>query len=482
MRSFRFALVTMPLLLAAQQPASIETPASPESKKTEDKCIVEGQVVNALTGDAIKKARIHIYGTDERSNASYTTLTDSDGRFVLEDIPPSRYQLYAARNGYVGAMYGARNPGAAGTTLSLDQGQRVRDIVFHLVPHAVIAGHVLDEDGEPVDHAQLSVVRYRYMRGKEQNPVAGMTDDLGEYRIFGLAPGRYYLNVTYHVPGLRWPGRAPTGRAEEDYAPTYYPSTNDPAGAVAIELAAGAQLRAVDVVLLKTRTVRVRGRVISTVGDQLPRNISVMLMPKDRTYADFFRTGTQVRDPQGNFELRGVAPGSYVLRALSWEQDKSYSARQSVEVGDNGLENLVLTLTPGAELKGQVHIDGTLGLSIADLRVNLEPQGPTPMGTASVSVKEDGGFAFPSLAADSYALTVNPLPENCYIKAVRLEGGSSGGSRCDRGGIGPDSGRGRDTRNCSEPRRRAGRGRRGGSQSAAGKWSDGGPRARFAPS
>src|SRR5207244_1328225 len=96
-----------------------------------------------------------------------------------------------------------------------------------------------------------------------------MTDDLGEYRIFGLVPGRYYLSATCRMQNMMAMGAqdlhtwqaivagTPTGAADEDYAPTYYPGTNDPTGAVPIELAAGMQLRSIDVLLRKTRTVRI---------------------------------------------------------------------------------------------------------------------------------------------------------------------------------------------------------------------------------
>jgi hypothetical protein len=75
------------------------------------------------------------------------------------------------------------------------------DLVFKVARTAAISGHVLDEDGEPVSKAEVLVYRASRQPGKEtQNgfdPV--LTNDLGEFRIFDLAPGRYYLAVNYRL-------------------------------------------------------------------------------------------------------------------------------------------------------------------------------------------------------------------------------------------------------------------------------------------
>jgi hypothetical protein len=55
---------------------------------------------------------------------------------------------------------------------------------------------------------------------------------LGEYRIFGLAPGRYYLSATYNQP--MWEvtvDRSAKAQPEEGYVATYYPGGIDLAAA-----------------------------------------------------------------------------------------------------------------------------------------------------------------------------------------------------------------------------------------------------------
>jgi hypothetical protein len=64
-----------------------------------------------------------------------------------------------------------------------------------------------------------------------------MTNDLGEYRIHGLSPGRYYVSADVQEP---------TGPRQERpiaYAPTYYPGTGNAAEAQRLTIAAGRRFR-----------------------------------------------------------------------------------------------------------------------------------------------------------------------------------------------------------------------------------------------
>src|SRR5207248_8888823 len=85
---------------------------------------------------------------------------------------------------------------------------------FRLIPWGVIAGRVLDEEGEPLPWAQVSALREVYSNGKRRlSPEALVpTNDLGEFRLFGLKPGRYFVSARYKA-GLHIVGR---GEVRED--------------------------------------------------------------------------------------------------------------------------------------------------------------------------------------------------------------------------------------------------------------------------
>ena len=116
---------------------------------------------------------------------------------------------------------------------------------MRLTPHGVIAGRVLDEEGEPVANANVQVLRQQYMQGRKQmsRTGGGITNDLGEYRIFGLPPGTLLRE-------RRDRGRTRCCRRPDDeYVTTYFPRTTDAAAAAPIDVAPGAQLRNIDIAM-----------------------------------------------------------------------------------------------------------------------------------------------------------------------------------------------------------------------------------------
>jgi len=167
--------------------------------------MVEGRVVSAASGEPLKKAFVTLVRT--ASSAGHprppSTTTDENGHFLLNDVVPGNYSLAADRNGYVRLEYASGGVNLSyfgtGTILSLVPGQHVKDVLFRLVPAAVITGRVVDEDNEPLLGATVQALRYGYVRGQRQLVPAGeeQTNDLGEYRIHSMAPGRYYVSAVY---------------------------------------------------------------------------------------------------------------------------------------------------------------------------------------------------------------------------------------------------------------------------------------------
>jgi len=99
------------------------------------------------------------------------------------------------RNGYVEQELNQKKPGDPGATFTLRPGQRISDLTFTLGRAAVITGKLYDEDGEPMADALVRAMRQVYTDGRKNFTATQeqQTNDLGEFRIFGLAPGRYYI-------------------------------------------------------------------------------------------------------------------------------------------------------------------------------------------------------------------------------------------------------------------------------------------------
>src|SRR5471032_380570 len=124
-------------------------------------------------------------------------LTDDAGVFDLTELPAGRYTVTVSKSGFVSLTYGQRRPLQAGTPLQIADGQQLKGIDFQLPRGSVIGGHVLDEDGDSMPGVTVRVMRYQYLQGERRLTPAGtgQTDDKGQYRVWGLMPGDYYVNA-----------------------------------------------------------------------------------------------------------------------------------------------------------------------------------------------------------------------------------------------------------------------------------------------
>src|ERR1700736_520735 len=319
-----FALTAQPRRPAARPDNSAtaaEAPA-PVPVNPEDQCTIEGNVLNAATGEPLRKAHLMLRRQGDSQDNSYSTVTDAGRHLLMHHVDPARYMLNASRNGFVSQQYSPQGTPRRGATLTLERAQNMTQIRFRLTPEGVITGRILDQDGDPMPNVMVQVLRFSYVRGRKQlmPQNSGQTNDLGEYRLHDLAPGKYYVGATWHGPQFQQGNVIPVGSpqaqaaSEEGYAPTYYPNTANPDAASTIEVTPGAVIRGVDLSLLQTHTVRVSGRVLSALTNRAMRNVNVFLMRRDNPY-QMVRLGARVTDPSGNFTVRGVVPGAYFLQA-----------------------------------------------------------------------------------------------------------------------------------------------------------------------
>ncbi len=395
---------------------------------------VEGTVVNASTREPLKKAWVTM--RKEGGQAPGTTLgnlTDATGRFALKNVEPGRYHLSAERNGFVRQMHGQQGPDSPETILNISPGQAIRDIQIAMIPSAVISGRVYDDDSEAVVNASVTVLKFIYHEGKRELRPAGsaQTNDLGEFRIFGLAPGSYFISATFagwgRPPLAGGANTASKGSPDDEmgFAPTYYPGSNDLARAIPVEVRAGEELPGLDINLLSTRAVRVRGRIISPVTGKGEARAWIMLMQRDSKVRSFSASATtSVNNPQGEFEIRGVVPGSYTLIANSFTGEEVYQARIPLEVGPSDIDGLIIPLGKGAEIPGRVRWEGAEP-SNADhkLRVMLMSREELFMMMGSMKEpKPDGSFALKNIADGEYRVQLEGAPEDCYLRSALLGG------------------------------------------------------------
>ena len=403
-------------------------PQAPSTLSDSAKCFIAGTVLKAATGEPLKKARV-VLQKQEPSAQPIVAITDATGHFSLKDIEPGRYRFWVERDGFVRTQYGQRSSQHPGVPLNLAPGQRLRDIVFRMVAGAVISGRILDDDLEPLARANVQVLRTVYAGGERRlaSVARATTNDLGEYRLWGLPPGTYVLGATYargmvfgSSGGARESQLTGTSATEESFGATYYSATTDPSRAAVIELHAGEEASRMDITLMRVRTFRIRGRVVNTVTGESTYNVSVYLQARGGPGSGrlLLPTAGNVKDAEGSFEIRGALPGSYTLVAQLSDEGQEFTAQQTVEVGNADLEGIQLVITRGMDLPGRVRIEGP-SIALSKLEVWLQPKENIPFPSPNVSVKEDGSFLLKNVKGDS-EVNVFQLPEGSYFKSARL--------------------------------------------------------------
>ncbi len=371
---------------------------------------IEGRVVSSTTGEGLPRATVYL--RDPRGGVAYSTRADAAGHFVFPNVAAGKYSLGADKPGYLrqGLVPGA--PDAGVTPVTLRAGESLTDFVVELVPQAILAGRVVDEEGEPVPYAQVSVLRRVYTDTGRRLVVVreAQANELGEFRAAQLPPDRYFLLAATR-PGPRISG--------EGYAPTFYPGANDEAAAAPIPIGPGQQLTNLEIRLRRTPLFRIRGTLAAATAGAMPGRYSVMLAPRQSDpLPGMMLFGTVKQDA---FEIPNVPPGSYVLMVRSTERSGGVLARQAVEVAAN-LEGMVVTLAAPLEINGTVRVEGSAAADLRGMRVALAPILEGFAMVPRAAVQQDGSFRLPNVARDSYRVQVTGLPEHLYLKSVRLGG------------------------------------------------------------
>lgn len=428
-----FALVAQVLLAQVAAPPP-DHPAKP--KKPPGTASVAGRVVSAAEGTPLRSARVALVEANERKHPNvYVTTTDNDGRFEIKQIAGGRYEFIASKIGYLEQSYQSKGGDDNGAVLSLTVNQEVADVMFRMVRAGVITGRVVDDTGEPMMGVTVSVLRKpseedlesEGPRGRklELTTVSGgSTDDRGEYRIYDLKPGEYYVKAA--ATGERWLSGGTVTMSGTDwavmhelgsqFAPIYYPGVLQMDQAQAITLSGGEEAQA-DIALRKIKTVEVAGRVMDTDGG--PARTYVRL--SQLNVSEFGMGLGASTDAGGEFSIKGVPPGSYVISAGMQEKGKFFNTRRKIEVGESDVDSVVLALGGGATIHGRMRTASGAPLPPGRIMVHLESVGDDgPAGFGFSEVDKDGSFALEGVTDGSYSVMTGPVGEGWFFQSAHL--------------------------------------------------------------
>jgi hypothetical protein len=274
-----------------------------------------------------------------------------------------------------------------------------------MLPLGVIAGRVLDQYGDPVQHAVV-----RALRGQDEDYEgfsAATTDDRGEYRIADVEPGKYYVAAEYssHAPlsaprqsQLEWP---------EVGGLVLLPGVADIGGAQQMEVSAGAVTRVNDLYLKIQSAITITGRV----KPALEPAALALRRAGPRLGLNAFAGDGGASEADGSFTFH-VLPGTYMLSASDQKTGK-LSKEVTIEALDKNVSNIELTLDSSYEISGRIIIDGPDNLDFSTIRLHFF--GPT------VKIQSDGSFHENAFSPKAVYM-LQRLPEDWYLKAMTVSG------------------------------------------------------------
>lgn len=409
---------------APSAPLRPQVPAR-DNQQTTGTAIIRGRVLAADTAEPMRRAVVRASSPDLRD--ARLTTTDAEGRYELKDLPAGRYTINASKGSYVGLTYGQMRPFEPGKPLDIADGQTVEKVDFSLPHGAVVTGRVVDEFGEALADVQVAAMRSMNQGGRRRmvsNGRPAMTNDIGEFRIFGLPPGQYFISATLRA-------NMSFGAQSDDrsgYAATYYPGTANQADAQRLDVGIGQTLSQIDIALLPTRTARVSGTVVDSQGRPQAGG-SVTVVQRSTTMA--MVSGFGPIRPDGTFTVNGLAPGDYTLRASAGTPDMAELAIEQISISGDDITGVHLAMTRPSTLTGRIVFnDSTAARSVRAAMLSLAampktsddimPFGPFG-GVGPPRANDDFTFEIKSQPGPSLVRMMS-TPPGWTLKAVRVNG------------------------------------------------------------
>ncbi len=423
MRSKILSLVFF-LLMAVCAAAQTTAKPTTNNEAKEETCVVSGIVVRKADSVPLKGATVQLVNGEDREN-TIATKTGPDGHFELRNVPAGQYRFKATRNGYVEYEYGQKKAADPGATFTLRAGQRRTDLIFKLARAGVITGRIYDDDGEAMSEAMVSALRQVYKDGRKQfeTTTVDRSNDLGEYRLHGLAPGRYYVSAqpqTWNrVVGDREFSGTEKNAGEKGYAKIYYPNATDPTRATNIEVKEGDEVPAIDILMKEVPVYRVRGKVLNLVSKHGSRDAQLQVSRRNGNVDWDFLTGANVSKTDGTFEIPEMVPGEYTVLAFWSDEGKVYSTQEDVDVVNADVDGLILSIAPGVNIAGRVNWEGKASLDGGELSIGASPVQSGFMWVGMARVNEGQQFTLKDVPQGVFRLEIDGLSKDCYIKEVR---------------------------------------------------------------
>ncbi len=334
-----------------------------------------------------------------------------DGRFRFPDLPLGSYSLSFRKDGH-----------EAGSSISanveLSEAEPLANFRVEMRRSAAISGRVLDADGDPVPLATVQIYEKLTAQGlsRLQFKRSHLTNDLGEYRLSGLDPGRYFAAV------LPLSLRSPRGVRAFEFPNVYHPNTGSIEQSEPIAVSWGVEREGIDFHLPRAMRTSVEGAVFhDESGQPCPACNITVYGPGNITVASVSP------DEQGLFAVRGLHPGEY--RLLTQTGDGGFHAEESVLLVSRKTVEVDLAASATQDVVGQIVADSAPPENDPEaltraMRVRLVSEVGATTGrlVRQPTLAEGGGFRFRNVTPGSHHVFVEALPKTAYVRRMLVDG------------------------------------------------------------
>jgi protocatechuate 3,4-dioxygenase beta subunit len=247
-----------------------------------------------------------------------------------------------------------------------------------MLPTGVITGRIFNEQGEPMQGVSVAALRQLYsVRGRHLHPVQNaISDDKGEYRLFGLKPGTYLVRAggmqsAFDIGSQTGPYGTNQGNTMI-YVPLFFPSAATPEEATPVIVRPGDEAVA-DFSLARVSAHRVSGRVLglAPITDAEEHFRYVVAAPEGASTL-FTQARAEVKK-DSSFQIPALPSGKYRLIVMDAD-DKGlvrYGTRE-VSVDSSDLEGVTLDIDGRKQqVNGVVRLEGQTRPDLSHLYVVL---------------------------------------------------------------------------------------------------------------
>jgi hypothetical protein len=380
-----------------------------------------GTVVNAKGGNPLARCRVTIADAKNLQSVKFV-ISGDDGRFEFR-VPAGKYTLEGAKRGYITGSYNQHEQFSTAIVTGVAD-LDTENLVLRLAANAVLSGRVLDEFGEPVRDAQISVYREEHPSGVSRTSLyrGSSTDDQGRYEVTPLDEGTYFVSAKaspwYAVhPVLNTEGAANApvqvdSSLDVAYPITYYGDATEADDATPIPVRGGDRLEA-DIHMNPVPALHLILHVAT--GSSFPV-----------LYKTAFNDTEQLEGHSiesvgpGVYELSGIAAGRYMVRM----PEANGHAGEPVEVNLNGGGELDVSSGKAvSQIKATTQLAGAGSLP-EDLQISLRS---SKGRTMRVQVDAKGDANFSEVAAGKYDILAGSPSQQFSVVRVASEAGATSG-------------------------------------------------------